>query len=143
MSSLLTFRIARLQRKLSAQNAYFLDTMANITLVEWRVLWCIGSLQLNTMTDIADTIDIDKGQLSRRIKTMVTKGLLEVRDVEEDHRKQILNVTDEGSRIVERLAPLTKNRHAMLTEHIDPADLEVFNQVLDKLEAAAESRKIP
>ena len=74
----LTFRLARVQAKLNAQSSRILKDHAGITLTQWRLLALIGNAGRTTAAVLSREVAMDKGLISRNIKTMVSDGLVRV-----------------------------------------------------------------
>ena len=81
---------------------------------------------------------LDKSLLSRNLKTLIEQGVMASRTDAEDHRVQILSLTDKGRAIFEKTLPVTRARQTQLREGLTDEDLKVFHKVLDHLEIAAE-----
>ncbi|MDP5335995.1 MAG: MarR family winged helix-turn-helix transcriptional regulator, partial [Paracoccaceae bacterium] len=81
---------------------------------------------------------LDKGLLSRNLKTLIEDGVVAARTDDGDHRVQILALTAKGQAIFERTLPVTRARQQMLRDDLTEEELRVFRRVLDKLEIAAE-----
>ena len=127
----LTYRLARVQAKL--------NTQANrITLTQWRVIALVGAAGQARLSDLAKAAALDKGLLSRAVKTLVEDGSILTRTDENDHRAQVLSLSGKGQQIFERTLPVTRARQHRLREGLTEEELAVFRQVLDKLEIAAE-----
>lgn len=142
-SSFVTFRLARLQSSLNAQATAILKEKGNLSLVEWRLIQVLRMLQDASLTEIASLVQMDKGQLSRKISAMVQRGLLRVEQDQRDQRIQHLQLTDEAHDLSREVMPTMEARQKMLLADVTPEDLEVFYSVLEKIECASKMRKVP
>lgn len=140
LTSFVTFRLAHVQNRLNAQASKILRDAAGITLVEWRILILLKSMGGSSLTDLAETTTIDKGQLSRNINAMITKDLIHAQANPEDQRKQILHLTASALDLSDRLFPLMRQRQEHLLHKVEPNELEIFFKVLDQIDAAAEKK---
>ncbi|MGC6530242.1 MAG: MarR family winged helix-turn-helix transcriptional regulator, partial [Candidatus Puniceispirillaceae bacterium] len=75
-ASFVTYRLAKLQSRLNAQGTAILKEKSGLSLVEWRVIQVIRMFDKPSLSQIAEHVQMDKGQLSRKIKVMIEKGLL-------------------------------------------------------------------
>ncbi|MDQ1043051.1 MarR family winged helix-turn-helix transcriptional regulator [Streptomyces sp. V4I2] len=88
-------------------------------------------------TDLAAHYALDKSTVSRQVAALERAGLVERRQDPEDHRVQVLDLTDAGLRI---LAQVTVSRRAVFRERLAgwPAeDLERFARYLVRYNAGS------
>jgi DNA-binding MarR family transcriptional regulator len=143
LTSFVTFKLARLQASLNAQATAILKANAGLSLVEWRVLQTLKQLDLGSLTEIAELTQIDKGQLSRKISSMVKKNLLTQSTSTEDKRAHDLSLTDHAKEICDRTMPIMHARQKQLLANVSDDDLEAFYRVVDQLYAASKNRETP
>ncbi|MDP5346932.1 MAG: MarR family winged helix-turn-helix transcriptional regulator [Paracoccaceae bacterium] len=134
----LTYRLSRVQAKLNAQATRILRATSGITLTQWRVIALVGAAGQTRLSELAKIAALDKGLLSRNLKTLIEDGVVAARTDDGDHRVQILALTAKGQAIFERTLPVTRARQQMLRDDLTEEELRVFRRVLDKLEIAAE-----
>jgi DNA-binding MarR family transcriptional regulator len=142
LRSFLTFRMARVQAKLNAQAMQLLRAQSDLTLVEWRVIQLLRLLNKASMSQLAREIQMDKGQLSRKIKTLVARRIVISEPDKADARQQLLHLSAHGIELNIALMPMMRKRQELLVENINESDLGVFYTVLEKIEAATEIREI-
>jgi DNA-binding MarR family transcriptional regulator len=88
-------------------------------------------------TDLAAHYALDKSTVSRQVAALERAGLIERRVDPEDHRVQVLELTEAGTRI---LAQVTESRRIAFRERLSDwpaADLERFAAYLVRYNAAA------
>lgn len=141
-SSFVTFRLARLQSSLNAQAIHLLKGKAGLSLVEWRLIQVLRISKNATMTEIAAMVQMDKGQLSRKIKAMVAKGLLRLKTDKDDQRVQHLQLTPAAHLLSDEMMPTMEARQKLLLSDISAEELEIFYHVVDKIEKASKIRNI-
>ncbi|MEM6941336.1 MAG: MarR family transcriptional regulator [Pseudomonadota bacterium] len=141
-TSFVTFKLARLQSQLNAQAMALLKSKSDLTLVEWRLIQVLRMFENASLTEIAEHVQMDKGQISRKITTMVRKGLLRVERDKQDQRVQHLQLTQAAEALSRRIMPTMQTRQRLLLADVSAADLQIFYEVVDKLEAAAQVREI-
>ena len=141
LSSFVTFRMARTQNKLNAQATAILKSKSSLSLVEWRIIMLSRLYDGASMSRIAAEVQMDKGQLSRKIAAMTKKGLIYTQPDEKDHRIQQLHLTEQAQAIANVMEPIMRRRQEKLVEGVDAAELEAFFRVLDQIEVASESRE--
>jgi len=140
IASFVTFRIARTQARLNAQATKILRAHSDLTLAEWRVLQLLKLFDGGTMSDMAHELDMDKGQLSRNVKTLVQKNLVESEADSADHRKHHLRLTPQAQELRARLMPIMAQRQEALVGDVPREKLDVFFDVLGQIYNAASQR---
>ena len=141
-SSFVTYRLAKLQSRLNAQGTAILKEKSGLSLVEWRVIQVIRMFEKPSLSQIAEHVQMDKGQLSRKVKGMIEKGLLNSRRNDDDKRIQKLELTEKAIEINEHLLPVMERRQQHLLADVTPDELEMFYRIITKIEAAAKMRDI-
>ena len=141
-SSFVTFRLARLQSSLNAQGTALLKSNSGLSLVEWRLIQTLRMFENASLTEIAGVVQMDKGQLSRKIKAMVEKGLLRAETDKRDQRVQHLTLTKKAEQLSAQMMPVMEARQRRLLANVSAEDLEVFYSVIDKIEAASKFRGV-
>ncbi len=134
----LTYRMSRVHSKLSAQGARILRDAVGITLTQWRVIALVGAAGETRLSDLAREAALDKGLLSRNVKSLVARGLINAKQDDTDHRVQHLSLTPDGQEIFFQALPVTRRRQEWLRTDLTNEEIRVFKRVLDKLELAAE-----
>lgn len=134
----LTYRISRVQAKLNAQATRLLRETSGITLIQWRIIALIGAAVQTQSSELSKDAALDKGLLSRNLKTLIEEGFVSSTINFKDHRVQNLSLTSEGRAIFEKTLPVTRARQARLREGLTNEELNVFHKVLDQLEISAE-----
>lgn len=135
LSTFVTFRIARVQNALNAHAIATLAAHCDLTLTEWRMLASVEYRSKTTAAEIVRHTQIDKGQVSRAIKLLRERGLLDVVENDIDHRRQTLSLSQQGRETFEKIVVVMRKRQATLTENISEDDLKTVFSVLDRLEA--------
>ena len=133
-----TYRLSRVQAKLNAQASRILQETSGITLTQWRVIALVGAAGQTQSSKLSKESALDKSLLSRNLKTLIEQGVVASRTDAEDHRVQVLSLTDKGRAIFEKTLPVTRARQTQLREGLTDEELRVFHKVLDHLEIAAE-----
>ncbi len=140
LTSFMTFRMARAHNKLNAQISHYLKIYSDITLVDWRVLRLLEAMGDTTMSQLSRLLQMDKGQLSRKIRGLVARKLVTSRTDLVDSRQQILRIDGAGRDLVRDVLPKVQERQRMLVEGISQRELEIFLDVLAKIDTASEAR---
>lgn len=136
LDQLMTYRLSRVYAQLNAQAARVLRESSGLSQVQWRVLVMLDSFGEISANRIVQQLIIDKGQLSRTLKSMVKDGLILVRENETDSRSSKLSMTEKGRALFEQSRPAMQARQEALNAHLTDEERRVFLSTLRKLEAA-------
>lgn len=136
--SFVTFRIARVQNRLNAQAAAILRKHTDLSLTEWRIVSVVNLLGHATASAISRDVGMDKGQISRAVKRLIDKKILETGDHAKDNRQTILRLSEPGKKIVTDNFEVMRDRQQRLTQNISDQELDVFYGVLERLYENAE-----
>lgn len=134
----LTYRMSRVQAKLNIQATRMLRAASGITLLQWRIIALIGAAGQTRMSELSKEAALDKGLLSRNLKTLIEDGVVNAFQDKSDHRAQNLSLSAKGIDIFERTLPVSRRRQQLLHDSLTAEELRVFRRVLDKLEQSAE-----
>jgi DNA-binding MarR family transcriptional regulator len=140
LTSYVTIHLARTQNKLNAQASHILKTHSDLSLVEWRIIQLLRHFDSASISKLAREVDMDKGQVSRKVSAMVAKDLVVSLPDKNDHRRQHLHLTQGAVEIAKRVTPIMERRQALLAKGVLDADMQTFLDVLAKINAAAENR---
>jgi DNA-binding MarR family transcriptional regulator len=127
------FKILSMVRRLSVPQ---IKRELGLSDFEWRVMSQVGDREPMSLNELAAASRHDKGQLSRGVKRLVEAGLL-VRESRRGERGVFISHTPEGRKVFEQLKHLAFSQNEAVVRGVTPEELEVFNAVLDKLEANA------
>jgi len=136
----LTYRLSRVQAKLNAQASAMLRAHAGLTLSQWRILALVGAAGQTRLSDLARIAALDKGLLSRNLKTLTAEGLVDAKQDDLDQRVQHLTLSKRGQALFEKTLPRMRKRQRGLRSALTTRELDVLYKALDKLELAADHR---
>ena len=134
----LTYRLNRLHGRLHAQGTRYLAQHADITVSEWRAIAMISDLGQTTLTAISREGQLDKGLLSRTIKSLIARNYVQARQDLKDQRVQLLKLTRKGQSLFDRTLPRMQARQRFLRSSLNDEELETLFRAFDKLDQAAE-----
>ncbi|MDX5384628.1 MAG: MarR family winged helix-turn-helix transcriptional regulator [Rhodobacterales bacterium] len=140
LQQFLTYRLSRVQAKLNTQASRLLRDHAGITLTQWRILALIGVEGLRRSSDLSRHAALDKGMISRNVKSLLADGLILSEGDDSDQRAQMLCLTEKGRQLVDRTLPIMRKRQALLRGALEAGELATLYRALDKLELAAEAQ---
>ncbi|MHA5053638.1 MarR family winged helix-turn-helix transcriptional regulator [Streptomyces sp. SD15] len=110
-----------------------------LSLVSYTLLGHLEERDGCRATDLASHYALDKSTVSRQVAALERAGLIERRLAPEDHRVQVLHLTEAGTRI---LAQVTESRRIAFRERLTDwpeEDLERFAGYLVRYNRASEA----
>ena len=136
-TTILTFRLSRLQANLNAQAADLLRRHGSVPLAHWRVLLILHDNLATTQKDIVERAEFDKGQVSRIVERLVNEGLLVSESDSEDKRVLNLHLTNAGREMMSRLIPVMRQRRSHLISPFSDKELATLFDFLDRLDSVS------
>lgn len=137
LPSFITFRLARVQNRLNVQASATLSAHSDLSLTEWRMISLIHASGETSAADLSRTAQMDKGQISRALKSLAAKGYIATRSSASDQRQSLLRLSGAGAILHRRLVAIMRRRQERLTSALSDVELAAFYAALEKLEAAA------
>lgn len=89
--------------------------------------------------EVSNQTQIEKSILSRAIKKLLARGLIERTVDAEDRRRQVLKLSKSGKAIYRQIVPLSLAYEKELLSCFSAAEREQFSKLLDRLYAHAKT----
>jgi DNA-binding MarR family transcriptional regulator len=112
-----------------ASSAYRREFGVGVT--EWRILSKLASEDACTAQQICQYFDLDKGLVSRTLKSLADNGSVTVADHGDNRR--IIMLTKSGRALHDRIIELALDREAVLFECLKPDEVEILIDLLRRL----------
>ncbi|MEN8832973.1 MarR family winged helix-turn-helix transcriptional regulator [Pacificibacter sp.] len=138
LSNFLTYRISRVHQKLNVQASKILNDSVGVTLNQWRMIAFIGGAETVTASELVRYTTMDKGLVSRNVKSLIESGLVASFNHEKDSRVHLLSLTPAGELVFETALPKMRRRQAKLQDNLSREDVATLRRILETLEIAAE-----
>lgn len=129
----LSFRISRLAAINERAGGHHFKSEFDLSLSEWRILGVTAAKQGVAFSELRDILLLDKGQLSRTIKSLSARGLIQTRKSRSDARQIDLSITETGQALHERAIGFTVERNAVMGAVLTDAEWSEFDRLLGKL----------
>ena len=110
----------------------------DVSLMEWRTLARIESLQPVTLRELVTASSIDKAQLSRVVSALTERALVERRAHATDARSAQLRLTAPGRKLIKALAASAQDRDRVFRSCLTQKEIEQLVHTLAKLKDAAQ-----
>jgi DNA-binding MarR family transcriptional regulator len=101
---------------------------SNYTFTEARVIIEIGIRHDCIANEIVQTLNIDKGYLSRVLSRFNKKGLIEKKTSPTDSRSKIIKLTTEGNELFDYLNEASNKQVNQMIDGLDEAEIFTINK---------------
>ena len=99
----------------------------------------LGLVEQCTMTELAALLGLEISTVSRRVKALEDRGLVERETSPTDRRATLLRLTPEGRALFERLSASWREMLAEVLDGWDPFSIEVFAELFARFADALEA----
>lgn len=137
LEEFLPYRLAVLSHTVSSKIAGVYEERFQVSIPEWRVIAILGRFPGLSAVEVAQRTMLDKVAVSRAVTKLIKSGRLDREFADADRRRSILNLSEEGRRIHDEIAPLALRFERDLLQGISAEDFERFNLVMERLVARA------
>ena len=140
LEQFLPYRLSVLANTVSQGIARSYRQRHDISVTEWRILAVLGRFPGLTASEVTERTAMDKVAISRGVKSLVEKGLLERRTDAADRRRQRLFITPgKGRRVLDEVIPMARDYERQLLQPLSVAERAALSDLLAKLQSRAES----
>ncbi len=105
----------------------------NITRTQWRILAVLGAGAAMSAQAIANKTMMDKTTLSRAIKKLGERGLVDRKTAQDDGRALLLSLSISGKEIYAEILPLVLKQGQQVFKDLPKSDLITLERILDAL----------
>ena len=133
----LPYRLAVTSNLVSRLVARAYHARFGLTIWEWRVIALLGEGRPMTAQAISDVAAMDKVSVSRAVRSLVERGLLDRERNNADGRSRLLRLTDAGGGIYRDITPVALEAEAALLAGLDTGEIEQLAAVLDRVRERA------
>ncbi|WP_300541279.1 MarR family winged helix-turn-helix transcriptional regulator [Maricaulis sp.] len=131
------YRLAVTSNLVSRLIASAYQARFGISIWEWRVIAILGEGQAMTAQAIADSAAMDKVSVSRAVRSLVERGLVEREDHASDRRARLLRLSAAGADTYGDIAPVALAEEAALLAEFSPEEAELLAGLLGRLRRRA------
>jgi len=109
---------------------------------QWRILRALASVEEIAVTDLARTAYLLAPSLSRMLRDLEARRLVERRVPKADLRRGIVSITAKGLRLIEIVAPSSEAIYAEIAERYGAGQLAELQQMLRALETSLQAMPV-
>jgi len=126
-------RISTLNVLLKRRAAIYAKRTFGFTLIEWRIITLLPTLQPISIRELAIHALADAAQMSRGISVLVKKGYLMRERSAVDSREAVISLTKSGAELSIAMFKASLRRNEELLKGHSPKDVQFLNTALDAL----------
>ena len=135
LEDFLPYRLSVLSNRVShAISTIYVDRF-DLGITEWRVMAVLGRFPGLSANEVADRTAMDKVAVSRAVARLISAGRLDRQVHDNDRRRSVLTLSEEGYRIYDVVAPTALAFEARLLDGFDDNDRALLYRLLDRLDA--------
>ena len=133
LEDFLPYRLSVLSHTISTNIARVYEKRFGVSIPEWRVIAILGRFPGLSAVEVADRTLMDKVAVSRAVTKLIKNGRIDRQFADADRRRSILNLSEEGRKVHNEIAPLALQFERELLQDISEDDYETYNSILDRL----------
>ncbi|MDH3274584.1 MAG: MarR family transcriptional regulator [Gammaproteobacteria bacterium] len=133
LEEFLPYRLSVLSHTISTNIARVYEKRFGVSIPEWRVIAILGRFPGLSAVEVADRTLMDKVAVSRAVTKLIKNGRIDRQFADADRRRSILNLSEEGRKVHNEIAPLALQFERELLQDISDEDYETYNSILDRL----------
>jgi len=133
LEDFLPYRLSVLSHTISTNIARVYEKRFGVSIPEWRVIAILGRFPGLSAVEVADRTLMDKVAVSRAVTKLIKNGRIDREFADADRRRSILNLSEEGRKVHNEIAPLALKFERKLLQDISEEDYETYNDILDRL----------
>lgn len=137
LEDFLPYRLSILSNTISTMIAQIYEERFGLSIPEWRVIAILGRFPGLSAVEVAERTLMDKVAVSRAVTKLVKNGRIDREFADADRRRSILNLSEEGRRVHDEIAPLALKFERDLLQEISDDETEQLRAIMDRLLARA------
>lgn len=139
--------LTHLANKLSRSASALYGREFGVNVTEWRIMSQLAIEPGIAASRICQVIGFDKGSVSRSLATMERKGILAIRVDRADARRHVIDLTENGRALHDRIIAVALERERRLLACLSAGEREqlvaLLNRLHDNLPAVSRPVAVP
>ena len=131
-----TVLLSNIGARLSRGATAYYRAVWDISMVEWRLLMTLNSIEALNVSELSDAADVDKAAASRSLALLQERNLISVEQTRSRGRAAIAKLTADGRKFAAKLVRVSSEREARLFNDFTPDETEHLNLLLHQLSQA-------
>ncbi|WP_394692331.1 MarR family winged helix-turn-helix transcriptional regulator [Hyphobacterium sp.] len=139
LEAYLPYRLSVASNRASRWVARSYEAKFGLSIWQWRVIAVLGGADRLTAQELTAATAMDKVNVSRAVRALIERGLVNRQKHQSDGRSALLELTSAGRSVYDEVAPVALRHEADLLDGFSRAEIEQLNELLVRLEQRAEA----
>jgi DNA-binding MarR family transcriptional regulator len=139
LEAYLPYRLSVASNRASRWVARSYEAKFGLSIWQWRVIAVLGGADRVTAQELTAATAMDKVNVSRAVRALIERGLVNRQKHQSDGRSALLELTPAGRSVYDEVAPVALRHEAELLDGFSRAEIEQLNELLSRLEQRAEA----
>lgn len=113
-----------------------------LTEQQWRILRALAAVETIEVTELARTAFLLGPSLSRILRDLEARDLIERRVAEADQRRAVVSISTDGLKLIEAVAPSSEAIYAAITRRYGARKLAELQDILHALEHSLSAMEV-
>jgi homoprotocatechuate degradation regulator HpaR len=113
-----------------------------LTEQQWRILRALAAIDAVEVTELARTAFLLGPSLSRILRDLEARHLIERKTAKEDQRRSVVSISDKGVKLMASVAPTSEAIYAEITRRYGARKLAELQDMLSDLEQSLASGQL-
>ncbi len=133
LENFLPYRLSILSHTVSTTIAQVYEKRFGLSIPEWRVIAILGRFPGLSAVEVAERTFLDKVAVSRAVSKLIKNGRIDRQFADADRRRSILNLSEEGRRVHDEIAPLALDFERELLAGLDDEERSALDGTMKRL----------
>lgn len=133
LEKFLPYRLSVLSNRVSNAIAQAYGTRFDLTIPAWRVMAILGRFPDLSAADLVEQTAMDKVAISRAVSSLFKNDYISRSEDPSDRRRQVLNLTELGREVYERIVPLAQQYENDLMSSLSAEERQQLDSIIEKL----------
>ncbi|WP_299592358.1 MarR family winged helix-turn-helix transcriptional regulator [uncultured Microbulbifer sp.] len=138
LEKFLPYRLSVLSNRVSNAIADAYSARFDLTIPAWRVMAILGRFPNLSAADLVEQTAMDKVAISRAVSILIKNDYITRSEDLADRRRQVLNLSDLGRDVYERIVPLAQQYENDLMGSLSADERNQLDSIIEKLMARAQ-----
>ncbi len=113
-----------------------------LTEQQWRILRALAAVETTEVTELARTAFLLGPSLSRILRDLEARDLIERRVAQADQRRAVVSISNDGLKLIEAVAPSSEAIYAAITRRYGARKLAELQDMLHALERSLAAMEV-
>lgn len=133
LEKFLPYRLSVLSNRVSNAIAQAYGARFDLTIPAWRVMAILGRFPDLSAADLVEQTAMDKVAISRAVSSLLKNDYITRSEDPADRRRQVLNLSEQGREVYERIVPLAQQYERDLMASLSDEERRQLDSIIEKL----------